>query len=179
MHSRRVVSCPVHPGACHCDCVFRHNFSGMKRTCWTTGSWRCCLSLEVVSSIPTGSTIIHWFLCGFICVSLCQSIKIEKICTKYDIHVRNITWKLPSNSIKKVEQIWIKCEQSCFLQRANIYIYTPPQKKKMCHTCHWGERCFLDVVSIHRGFQRYGEGLVVSENTSLIISILIKCYDVT
>ena len=33
---------------------FWHNFSGMKRTCWTTGSWRSCLSLEVVSSIPPG-----------------------------------------------------------------------------------------------------------------------------
>ena len=52
---------------------FLHNFSGMKRTCWTTGSWRSCL----VSSIPAGSTIIHRFLCGFICVSLCQSIKIK------------------------------------------------------------------------------------------------------
>ena len=46
-------------------------------TCWTTGSWRSCLSLEVVSSIPAGSTIIYRFLCGFICVSLCQSIKIK------------------------------------------------------------------------------------------------------
>ena len=33
--------------------------------------------LEVVSSIPAGSTIIYQFLCGFICVSLCQSIKIK------------------------------------------------------------------------------------------------------
>ena len=49
----------------------------MKRTCWTTGSWRSCLSLEVVSSIPAWSTIIYRFLCGFICVSLCQSIKIK------------------------------------------------------------------------------------------------------
>ena len=59
------------------NCVFLHNFSGVKRTCWTTGSWRSCLSLEVVSSIPAGSTIIYRFLCGFICVSLCQSIKIK------------------------------------------------------------------------------------------------------
>ena len=49
----------------------------MKRTCWTTGSWRCCLRPEVVSSIPSGSTIIYRFLCGFICVFLCQSIKIK------------------------------------------------------------------------------------------------------
>ena len=54
---------------------FWHNFSDMKRTCWTTGSWRCCPSLEVVSSIPAGPMIIHRFLCWFICVSLCQSIK--------------------------------------------------------------------------------------------------------
>ena len=32
---------------------------------------------EVVSSIPAWSTIIYRFLCGFICVSLCQSIKIK------------------------------------------------------------------------------------------------------
>ena len=56
---------------------FRRNFSGVKHTCWTTGSWRSCLSLEVVSSIPAWSTIIYRFLCGFICVSLCQSIKIK------------------------------------------------------------------------------------------------------
>ena len=55
----------------------RRNFSGVKRTCWTTGSWRSCLSLEFVSSIPAGSTIIYRFLCGFICVSLCQSTKIK------------------------------------------------------------------------------------------------------
>ena len=56
---------------------FRRDFGGVKRTCWTTGSWRSCLSLEVVSSIPAWSTIIYRFLCGFICVSLCQSIKIK------------------------------------------------------------------------------------------------------
>ena len=77
VHSRRVVSCPVQPRACHWSCVFWRDFSGVKRTCWTTGSWRSCLSLEVVSSIPAGSTIIYRFLCGFICVSLCQSIKIK------------------------------------------------------------------------------------------------------
>ena len=56
---------------------FLHNFSGVKRSCWTTSSWWSCLSLEVVSSIPAGSTIIYRFLCGFMCVSLCQSIKIK------------------------------------------------------------------------------------------------------
>ena len=61
---------------------FWRDFSGVKRTCWTTGSWRSCLSLEVVSSIPAWSTIIYRFLCGFICVSLCQSIKIKPTNTK-------------------------------------------------------------------------------------------------
>ena len=69
-----VVQCGLRQ-ACHWNCVSWHNFSGVKRSCWTTGSWRSCLSLEVVSSIPAGSTVIYWFLCGFICVSLCQSIK--------------------------------------------------------------------------------------------------------
>ena len=77
VHSRQVVSCPVQPRARHWSCVFWRDFSGVKRTCWTTGSWRSCLSPEVVSSIPAWSTIIYRFLCGFICVSLCQSIKIK------------------------------------------------------------------------------------------------------
>ena len=75
--SRLVVSCLVQPWACHWSCVFWRDFSGVKRTCWTTGSWRSCPSLEVVSSMPAGSTIIYRFLCGLICVSLCQSIKIK------------------------------------------------------------------------------------------------------
>ena len=46
VHSRRVVSCPVQPRACHWNCVYWHNFSGVKRSCWTTDSWLSCLSLE-------------------------------------------------------------------------------------------------------------------------------------
>ena len=45
---------------------FWHSFCGTKRTCWTTGSWRCCLCLGVLSSIPVRSTMIYRFLCGFI-----------------------------------------------------------------------------------------------------------------
>ena len=71
------------------DLRFLHNFSGMKRTCWTTGSWRSCLSLEVVSSIPAGSTIIYRFLCGFLFVSLCQSIKIKP--NKYILNQNEVT----------------------------------------------------------------------------------------
>ena len=77
VHSRRVVSCPVQPRPCHWSCVFWRDFSGVKRTCWTTGSWRRCSSLEVVSLISAGSTLIYRFLCGLICLSLCQSIKIK------------------------------------------------------------------------------------------------------
>ena len=49
----------------------------MKRTCLSTGSWRCCLNLEVMCLTPVGSTIIYRYLCRFICISLCQSIKIK------------------------------------------------------------------------------------------------------
>ena len=87
VHSRQVVSCPVQPRARHWSCVFWRDFSGVKRTCWTTGSWRSCLSLEVVSSIPAWSTIIYRFLCGFICVSLCQSIKIKPTNMHVCMHV--------------------------------------------------------------------------------------------
>ena len=59
--------------------VFKwYDFSGMKRSCWTTGSWWCCLSLEVVSLIPAGSTIIYRFLCGCICVSLARASKLNQ-----------------------------------------------------------------------------------------------------
>ena len=68
-------SCPMQPRACHWDCVFWHNFSGIVRMCWTAGSWWCCLSLEVISSIPSGSTIIYRFLCELIFIFLCQGIK--------------------------------------------------------------------------------------------------------
>ena len=72
MYSRRVVSCPVPPRPCRWDCVYRHNWCGMKRTCWT-GSLRCCLSLDVVSSIPARSTIIYRFLSGLIYAFPCPS----------------------------------------------------------------------------------------------------------
>ena len=35
----------------------------MKRTCLATGCWRCCLSMKIMSSVPTWSTIINQFLC--------------------------------------------------------------------------------------------------------------------
>ena len=74
VHSRLVVSCPVQPRTCHWDCVISHNSFGLKRTGCTTDNWRCCLSLEVVRSIPTGSKIIHqWVYMR----SMCQSIKIK------------------------------------------------------------------------------------------------------
>ena len=96
---------------------FRRDFSGVKRTCWTTGSWRSCLSLEVVSSIPTGSTIIYRFLCGFICVSLCQSIKIKPtnmyvcmyVCIYIYIYIRNIRSR------------WIKSRSNYFMTYLFIF----------------------------------------------------------
>ena len=34
------------------DLCFLHNLCGLKRTCWATGSWQSCLSLEVMMSGP-------------------------------------------------------------------------------------------------------------------------------
>ena len=84
---RLVVSRPMPPQSCHWDCVLWHNFCGMKLKYWTTGSWRCCLSLEVLSSIPARSKIIYPFLCGFICVFLCHRLNPEiyiYICISYE-----------------------------------------------------------------------------------------------
>ena len=57
-HTRVLKLTPVHSRWV----VFWHNFCGMKWTWWVTGSWWCCLSLEVLSSILPGSTIIYRFL---------------------------------------------------------------------------------------------------------------------
>ena len=43
----------------------------------TTSNWRCFLSLDIASSILYGTTIIYRLICVFICISLCQSIKIK------------------------------------------------------------------------------------------------------
>ena len=124
MHSRRFVSCPVKPRACHWDCVFdilsvawseragklgpllikevntllakrpfkiNGRLVNLELTCLVkeaTVSWRCCPSLEVVSSIPAGSTIIYRSLVGFIYVSSCQSIRIKPTNTNTE------TWAL-------------------------------------------------------------------------------------
>ena len=41
--------------------VFWLNLRSMKRTCWTTGSWRCYLSLGEADSIPAWSMItLRW-----------------------------------------------------------------------------------------------------------------------
>ena len=47
------------------------------QTRWRTGSWRCCLSLNVVSSIPTLGTTISLIFVGFICAFLCTHMKIK------------------------------------------------------------------------------------------------------
>ena len=70
-HSRRVISCPVRP--CHWDWVFDtcsiawSGRTGQLAACVVASVWRYRLQ----------STIIYQFLCGFICVSLYQSIKIK------------------------------------------------------------------------------------------------------
>ena len=46
------------------DCVYWHSLCGVNRTCWTIGSWWCCLFLNFVSSIPAGSSAISQLLCG-------------------------------------------------------------------------------------------------------------------
>ena len=81
MHSRQLVSCLVQPRARDWSCVFWREFNGVKRTCWTTGSWRSWLSLEVVSSIPAWSTIIYRFLWGLYAFPCARASKLnQQIC---------------------------------------------------------------------------------------------------
>ena len=58
---------------------FWHSRCGMKRKCWSTGSWQCCLSLEVASSVLAWSTIIHQFLCGWYAFP-CIKVKPTNMC---------------------------------------------------------------------------------------------------
>ena len=132
MHSRRVVSCSVQPRACHWSCVLWRDFSGVKRTCWTTGSWRSCPSLEVVSSIPAESRIIYRFLCGLICVSLCQSIKIK-----------------PRN-------MYIASARAQFKMNTQVLKLTPVHSRRLVscpvqpRACHWSCVFWLNFSGVKR-----------------------------
>ena len=57
---------------------FWHIFSVMNRTCWTTGSWRWCLSLDVVSSIPAGSMIIFGSFVGLYAFPCARASKLNR-----------------------------------------------------------------------------------------------------
>ena len=118
VHSRRFVSCRVPPRSYHWDCVFWHNFCGMKRTCWTTGSWSFCLCLEVASSIPAGSKIIYRFLCEFICIYLCWSIRIKP--TNMYVCVYVSIWECLCVGIYVYVCV---CMYMCMCVRIYIYIY--------------------------------------------------------
>ena len=58
------------------DCVYWHSLCGVNRTCWTSGSWRRCLCLNFVSSIPARpfptarekTTRIFMHVCVRVCV---------------------------------------------------------------------------------------------------------------
>ena len=81
MHSRRVVSCPKQPRACHWDFVIDiisvawSDRDGQLAAGGFATVWRSWVILA-------GSTVIYRFLYGLICDSLCQSINIKP--TKMD-----------------------------------------------------------------------------------------------
>ena len=70
---------------------------------FTTGSWQCCLSLDIVSSIPTRSTINFFIPLWFIHISLCQRINIKPthICCRADCRSAPSQWEtsLQSNAV--------------------------------------------------------------------------------
>ena len=57
--------------------MFLHSFCGAELTWWTTDSWECRLSLNVVRSIPRIEHDNFTAPSSIISVSLCQSIKNE------------------------------------------------------------------------------------------------------
>ena len=85
----------VPPRPCDWDCIFDtisiawNNFYSMKRTCWTIGSWWCC-----IRSIPAWFTIIYWFFCGVRCVSPLPSKLNQQLYIKY------VHWTILKNVIE-------------------------------------------------------------------------------
>ena len=124
---------------------FRHNSGDMKCTCWTTGSWWWCLSLEVMSSILAGSRIIYWFLCGFMFVSLYQSITIKptnkyilshnifQIC--FFITILQYILQLFNIAIKKIvfEIIWEQCTPYKSALYVQSFLEVPKHKTATSH----------------------------------------------
>ena len=131
------------------ELCFWHNFSGVKRSCWTTGRWRSCLSLEVVSSIPIGSTIIYRLLCGLICVSLCQSIKIKPT----NMYIASVSVQFKINTHTRVEID--TCQTGCQLSSASsgmslelCFWHNFSGVKRSCWTTgSWRSCLSLEVVS--------------------------------
>ena len=91
-----------------------------------TGSWWCCVSLEVVSSMAAESTIIYRFFCGCICVSLCQSIKLKPtsiyhhmdFARCYNVPESCTTFKVPtyfSRAMSFVTCYTFHCAVPCYL----------------------------------------------------------------
>ena len=58
--------------------IFWGSLFGVERACWTTGTWRCCLSLHVVSSIPIWCTTIFQLLCGLYECSLTRASRLKQ-----------------------------------------------------------------------------------------------------
>ena len=56
VHFRRVVSCPLVSRPRHSSCVFYTASGGVKRTCWTTGSWRCYYSDVIMGAMASRIT---------------------------------------------------------------------------------------------------------------------------
>ena len=110
---------------------FRRNFYGMKRTCWTTGSWRYCLSLEVASSIPAWSTIIYQFLCGLFAFRCAlASILTQQICISLAVLLQSggseFDPRLVDDNI--AVPLWAICVSLCLCIKSththtHIYIY--------------------------------------------------------
>ena len=65
------------------------------KACRKTSNWRCCLSLEALTSIPARSTIIYRFLCGLHAFSCARASKLNHqicvcACTYIYIYIHTI-----------------------------------------------------------------------------------------
>ena len=91
------------------DCVYWHSLCGVNQTCWTIGSWRCCLCLNFVSSIPAGSATMwvigrfpqpdkkqYDYLCMYACVRVCVHAYTHA-CMSVSMHVSHASTEVLSN----------------------------------------------------------------------------------
>ena len=106
------------------------SLNNVEQTCWTTRSWWCCLSLNILSSIPAWSTTFSRLLCrlnAFPCASVSKINTTNVYITRAKAQFKTQSWKdtMIYNTVSLSRNITIfimsKCKLNIHLPIRNIY----------------------------------------------------------